>query len=130
MKKHHKLELIHNGKSAEKSGWIGVIPDEETYEKLKAGAVDWKPEQKARIKEIKLPVELFYRLMVMDTDESFLQALITYVDEAFKRQTDDGPWVTEKGEEIIIDVNHAQEWWETCMKPELVRALVVDPDAK
>lgn len=130
MKKHQKLALIHNDGRGEKSGWIGVVPDEETYEKLKAGEVDWKPEHKSRIKEIRIPTELFFRLMVMDTDESFLQALITYIDEAFKRQENEGRWITDHGGELETNVNDIRTWWETCMKPELVRALVVDPDAK
>lgn len=127
MKKHQKLSLIH---SRESGGWIGVVPDEETYEKLKTGTVDWKPEQKSRIKEIKIPTELFYRLMVMDTDESFLQALITYIDESLKRQAHEDRWVTDQGGEFETNVTDIRAWWETCMKPELVRALVVDPDAK
>ncbi len=130
MKKQHKLAVIHNREHGELGGWVGVIPDEETYEKLKAGEVDWKAEHKPRMKEIKIPTELFFRLMVMDNDDSLLQALITYVDEAFKRQSQDGPWITEQGEEILMSVDDAQQWWDTCMKPELVRALVVDPNAK
>lgn len=130
MKKHQKLSLIHNGKYGDLGGFIGLIPDEETYEKLKAGEVDWKAGNKARMKEIRLPVELFYRLMIMDTDESFLQALITYVDESLRRQEHADRWVTDQGGEFKTNVNDIRTWWETCMKPELVRALVVDPDAK
>ena len=130
MKKHQKLSLIHNGKYGEHGGFVGLIPDEETYEKLKAGEVDWKAPNKARMKQIQLPVEIFYRLMVMDTDESFLQALITYVDESVKRQQHEYRWVTDQGEEVATNVNDIRTWWENCMKPELVRALVVDPDAK
>lgn len=43
--------------------WTGLIPDEETYEDLKAGKVDWKEEKKATMSYVVIPKDLFYRFM-------------------------------------------------------------------
>lgn len=130
MKKQHKIRAVHNGKSGEKSGFIGLIPDEETYQKVKNGEADWKSNVKPRMTNIQIPKELFYRLMTLDIgvmedeSESPIQKLISYIDEAFKKAPFEGTWVNEKGDIFSVDVPQAQKWWNECMKPELVRLCV------
>ncbi|MBR5862179.1 MAG: hypothetical protein IKZ08_02515 [Bacteroidales bacterium] len=130
MKKQHKITAIHNREGGAKGGWIGIIPDEDTYQKLKAGEVAWKESQLRRMSDVKIPADLFFRLMAMDTETSSLQAIISYLDTSIRGNPHEGRWVTESGEEISADVAAVQQWWDTCMKPELVRVFVSDLDAK
>lgn len=57
------MKAIHNGHS-----FTGLIPDKDTYEKLKNSQVGWKPNTYSRITDIKIPLELFNYLM--DRDKS------------------------------------------------------------
>jgi hypothetical protein len=47
----------------------GLVPDIATYEKLKRGEVDWKPNTKAALKTVEIPFELFTRLMELDIEK-------------------------------------------------------------
>ena len=57
----NKVKALHNGE-----GFTGKILDEETYELVKAGEADWKPNVKAKMTHMIVPVEVFYRLMELD----------------------------------------------------------------
>ena len=52
------------------NGFRGIIPDIETYEKLKRDEVGWDPHVEAQMAEIILPYELFVRLMELDKEKS------------------------------------------------------------
>ena len=58
-----KLRIHHDQE------YFGLIQDNEVYEKLKSGETDWSPHMKEKIKMVKIPVDLFYRLM--DLDKNF-----------------------------------------------------------
>lgn len=60
------MKAIHNGKSGSASGFVGTIPDNETYQEVKNGNKDWKPHIKSRMTHILIPYELFCRLMELD----------------------------------------------------------------
>lgn len=47
-------------------GFIGRVENEEIYEGVKAGALDWKSHIKPRLEYIQIPTSLFYRLMEME----------------------------------------------------------------
>ena len=47
-------------------GLVGLVPDEETYEKLKHGTTDWRDTQKARMNAVQIPYDLFMHLMKLD----------------------------------------------------------------
>lgn len=55
------VKAIHD-----RSGFVGQIRDEQEYEGLKSGSLDWKPHVKAKMGCIQIPVDLFYRLMELD----------------------------------------------------------------
>lgn len=57
------LKAIHGGTHR---GYIGSIPDENTYAELKRGEIDWKEHIKNHMDTIQIPKELFYRLMALD----------------------------------------------------------------
>lgn len=44
----------------------GLIPDINTYEKLKKGECDWKPNVKSKLKTVEIPYDLFEYLMKVD----------------------------------------------------------------
>ena len=48
----------------------GVLETEEQYEKLKAGKIDWKDYEKNKMKSVAIPVEVFYRLLKLDSEMS------------------------------------------------------------
>lgn len=57
----NRVKAMHNG-----YGFTGQIYDEETYERVKAGELDWKPTVKAKMTHMVIPTEVFYRLMELD----------------------------------------------------------------
>ncbi len=57
----NKVKALHNGE-----GFTGKIVDEETYELVKVGKADWKPNVKAKMTHMTIPAEVFYRLMELD----------------------------------------------------------------
>ena len=57
----------------------------------------------------------------VDPMEVCIQEVIGYIDRAFDRQRYDSIWLDEKGERHSADVGYSGEWWEDCMKPELLR---------
>ena len=57
--------------------------------------------------------------------ELCLLEIVTYIDRAFDRQLWDSMWINEKGELQSADVGYGGEWWEECMKPELIRVFVL-----
>lgn len=57
----NKVKAMHNG-----YGFTGQIYDEETYERVKDGELDWKPTVKAKMTHMVVPAEVFYRLMELD----------------------------------------------------------------
>ena len=56
-----KVKAIHDH-----SGFVGQIRDEQEYEGVKAGGLDWTPHIKAKMNNIQIPAALFYRLMELD----------------------------------------------------------------
>lgn len=48
----------------------GLVKDQETYERLKAGEVDWKPHVKEKLNEVIIPYKLFEYLMELDKETS------------------------------------------------------------
>ena len=60
----------------------------------------------------------------MDLDRMAVKDVIEYIDNTFEeRLHGSGVWITETGECITTDVGYAEEWWNNCMKPELLRAI-------
>lgn len=50
--------------------------------------------------------------------------LIKYIDDAFNNRSHlSAYWVDENGNDIGADVGYAWEWWQDCMKPELIRVF-------
>lgn len=45
---------------------VGNVDSDVTYEKLKRGLVDWKPYIKKKLTMVKIPAEVFFRLMELD----------------------------------------------------------------
>lgn len=62
MSKKQLLKAIY----ARSNGFVGSIPDEETYTKLKNGEIDWKEHVKNQMVAVVIPKEVFYRLMALD----------------------------------------------------------------
>lgn len=60
-----------------------------------------------------------------DAVEECLQEIISYIDQAFERQRYDSVWIDENLGLQSADVGYAGEWWEECMKPELIRVFVL-----
>lgn len=50
-----------------------------------------------------------------------VQDFIEYIDKRLAENPYEGSWITDKGERIPVDVGYAYEWWNNCMKPELLR---------
>lgn len=58
---------VNSVKSISKdTGFKGLVPDMDTYEKLKNGETDWKDHVKAKMTEVTIPYELFVKLMQQD----------------------------------------------------------------
>lgn len=55
--------------------------------------------------------------------EACIQEVIAYIDKAFDRKHGDSFWVDEQGEKHPADVGYGCDWWEICMKPELLRVF-------
>jgi hypothetical protein len=52
------------------------------------------------------------------------QQIIDYIDAAFDRPCGDSFWLDENGKRYTgVDVGYAHEWWQDCMKPELMRTF-------
>ena len=66
----------------------------------------------------------------VDAVELGLLEIATYIDRAFDRQLWDSRWINEKGELQSADVGSGGEWWEECMKPELIRVFVLGGERK
>lgn len=66
MSKKQTLKAIHNGSKGDKKGWIGLIPDEATYQKLKSGEIEWPEHIEKQMSEVKIPLSLFLRLAALD----------------------------------------------------------------
>ena len=49
--------------------------------------------------------------------------IFEYIDKAFDRTPYEGSWITDTGERVSCDVGYAYEWWNDCMKPELIRVF-------
>ena len=47
--------------------FLGMIKDNDQYEGLKAGVLDWKPHVKEKMTSVTIPFDLFLRLMALDT---------------------------------------------------------------
>lgn len=62
-----KARMINN-----KGKWMGLIDSEELYNKVRDGKVDWKPEQKANLKTMEIPISVFNRLLELDREAEFL----------------------------------------------------------
>lgn len=54
--------------------FVGYIADEETYDKVKNGVVDWKEHVKPSITEYKIPAAVFKRLLELDRQLNSLSA--------------------------------------------------------
>lgn len=50
-----------------------------------------------------------------------IQKIIDYIDSRIDQQLYEGSWINDEGERITTDVGYGAEWWENCMKPELLR---------
>ena len=60
------LKAIHNGAKGDKKGWIGLIEDEATYQKLKSGELEWPEHIEKNMTHVKIPLELFLRFAALD----------------------------------------------------------------
>lgn len=53
-----------------------------------------------------------------------MQEIIDYIDRAIdERPHGSSFWVDELGRRFTTDVGYAAEWWDECMKPELLRVF-------
>lgn len=52
-----------------------------------------------------------------------LNDIFEYIENAFERTPYQGSWITETGDRVTCDVGYAYEWWNDCMKPELIRVF-------
>lgn len=59
----------------------------------------------------------------MNAQQEAHHEIITYIDNAFNRSHGDSYWVDEQGKKHSVDVGYGGEWWEECMKPELLRVF-------
>lgn len=57
-----------------------------------------------------------------------LRDFIEYIDRAFARQRYTSFWTDERGKDSVSDVGYAEEWWNACAKPELLRVFGGDTD--
>ncbi len=48
----------------------GLIPDEETYNAYRDGKKDWRVGVRSQIKIVRIPIEIFDRLVVLDRERS------------------------------------------------------------
>ena len=110
--KQHHIPAIHE----RERGFIGLIDSEETYLKLKAGRVSWKEHLEPKMTDVRIPKELFYRLMALDMEDSAppIQQFIMAIDKTFE-DADYGD-ITPK------------EWWAT-IRSELIRQFTVEEGA-
>lgn len=46
--------------------------------------------------------------------------IITYIDKRLQEQPHESIWITNNNQEISIDLGYVQQWWDACMKPEIV----------
>lgn len=53
---------------------------------------------------------------------------IEYIDNAFDRPHFTSCWIDDTGSGRFTDVGYAEEWWDGCMKPELLRVFGGEPD--
>ena len=60
-----------------------------------------------------------------DAMEACLPEIVNYIDRAFERQRYDSVWINENLGLQSADVGYGGEWWEECMKPELIRVFVL-----
>ena len=109
MKKYRNIPAIHE----RDRGFVGIIDSEDTYLRLKAGLVGWKATTEPKMSDVRIPKELFYRLMALDMADSVppIQQFITAIDELFKES--DYSAVTPK------------EWWEA-IRPSLIRQFTIE----
>lgn len=56
-----KIKAIHD-----RVGFVRIIKDEKEYLAVKSGKLDWKPHVKAKMTQVQMPIDLFYRLMKLD----------------------------------------------------------------
>ena len=112
MKKHYKIPAIH----VRDRGFVGIIDSEDTYMKLKAGMVSWKDTLEPKMTDVRIPKELFYRLMALDMEDSAppIQQFMMAIDELFK--------------ESAYDTMTPREWW-TTIRSELIRQFTVEESA-
>lgn len=51
-----------------------------------------------------------------------IEDFINYIDARFDTKNHGNSfWINDLGERIVSDTGYAYEWWEDCMKPELLR---------
>lgn len=54
-----------------------------------------------------------------------IRDFIDYIDHAFESQPSGSCcWIDDLGQEHIVDIGYAYQWWEECMKPQLERAFL------
>ena len=49
--------------------------------------------------------------------------IITYIDKRLQEQPYQSIWITNDNQNISIDLGYVQQWWNTCMKPELIKKI-------
>ena len=50
-----------------------------------------------------------------------MEDLIKYIDSRIEENPYEGSWMTDLGERVSVDVGYVYDWWNDCMKPELLR---------
>ena len=113
--KHHKKNTIPAIHERER-GFIGIIDSEDTYLRLKAGKVSWKDTLEPKMTDVRIPKELFYRLMALDMEDNAppISQFIAAVDKVFQ-DTD------------YSDMT-PQAWWET-VRAGLIKEFTVEENA-
>ena len=92
----------------------GLIPDFETYSKLKLGKVDWKPHLKGKLKSVEIPYDVFEHLMERDVE--MYQSPIELIMGQQRTQLEDNIVRAVQAVNIYVD------------RDELIKALQFDRD--
>lgn len=50
-----------------------------------------------------------------------IQEFIDHIESRLNEQPYEGSWISDLGERIPADVGYVYDWWNYCMKPELLR---------
>lgn len=59
----YDLKVKHNRMRGSESGFVGIIPDKDTFERVSVGELTWKETVHHKMKSVQVPKDLFYELV-------------------------------------------------------------------